>query len=278
MANPTSDQAEISTESYNFLQQHVYRSSGIVVDDNKQYLLEARLLPIVQKENLKTINDLCALIRQTQGGRISQEVVEALTTNETSFFRDLTPFQALRQTLLPPLIEERQKSRRLTFWSAASSSGQEAYSLAMMLTDMGLADWNIDILGTDFNEKMVKRARAGSYVQIEVNRGLPAAHLIKYFNREGIDWRIKEEIRKMVRFETFNLLQPMRAMGPFDFVLCRNILIYFDVPTKKRILREIQGTLHRGGYLVLGMAETTLNLTDALERRSVDGAVFYRNS
>ncbi len=270
------DAGEISRENYGFLQQYVYRTSGIVLDENKQYLLEARLVPIVRRENLKTINDLCALIRATSGGRVSQEVVEAMTTNETLFFRDAVPFKVLRNTLLPPLLEKRALTRKLTFWSAASSSGQEAYSLAMMLCEMGLQDWNIEIFGTDLNEKMVARARAGCYAQIEVNRGLPATHLVKYFERHDLEWRVKDVLRRMVRFERFDLRQPMRQMGPFDFVLCRNVLIYFDVETKKRILAEIEKTMTVGGHLLLGAAETTMNLSAAFERDAFEGVSFYR--
>jgi len=276
MATGTIDAGEISRENYGFLQQYVYRTSGIVLDENKHYLLEARLVPIVRKENLKTINDLCALIRATSGGRVSQEVVEAMTTNETLFFRDAIPFKVLRNSLLPPLTEARSKSRKLTFWSAASSSGQEAYSLAMMLCEMGLQDWNIEIKGTDLNERMVERARLGSYAQIEVNRGLPATHLVKYFDRHDLEWRVKEGLRRMVRFERFDLRQPMRQMGPFDFVLCRNVLIYFDVETKKRILSEIEKTMAPGGHLLLGAAETTMSLSDAFERDAFEGVSFYR--
>ncbi len=276
MAIGTIEPSEISRENYGFLQQYVYRTSGIVLDENKHYLLEARLVPIVRRENLKTINDLCALIRATSGGRVSQEVVEAMTTNETLFFRDAIPFKVLRNSLLPPLIEARAKSRKLTFWSAASSSGQEAYSLAMMLCEMGLQDWMIEIKGTDLNERMVERARLGSYAQIEVNRGLPATHLVKYFDRHDLEWRVKEGLRRMVRFERFDLRQPMRQMGPFDFVLCRNVLIYFDVETKKRILSEIEKTMTAGGHLLLGAAETTMNLSDAFERDAFEGVSFYR--
>jgi chemotaxis protein methyltransferase CheR len=276
MATGMIDAGEISRENYGFLQQYVYRTSGIVLDENKQYLLEARLVPIVRRENLKTINDLCALIRATSGGRVSQEVVEAMTTNETLFFRDAVPFKVLRNTLLPPLLEKRALTRKLTFWSAASSSGQEAYSLAMMLCEMGLQDWNIEIFGTDLNEKMVARARAGCYAQIEVNRGLPATHLVKYFERHDLEWRVKDVLRRMVRFERFDLRQPMRQMGPFDFVLCRNVLIYFDVETKKRILAEIEKTMTVGGHLLLGAAETTMNLSAAFERDAFEGVSFYR--
>ena len=276
MITTATNPGEITKDNYSFLQQHVYRTSGIVLDENKHYLLEARLIPIVRKENLRTINDLCALIRATSVGRISQEVVEAMTTNETLFFRDIVPFKVLRSTLLPPLLEARAASKKISFWSAASSSGQEAYSLAMMLCEMGLQDWNIDILGTDLNEKMVERARHGAFAQIEVNRGLPATHLVKYFERHDLEWRVKPILRRMVRFEKFDLRQSMRSMNACDFVLCRNVLIYFDMETKRQILAEIARTMAPGGYLLLGAAETTMNISDAFERQAIEGASFYR--
>ena len=276
MLTTAANAGEITKENYNFLQQHVYRTSGIVLDDNKHYLLEARLIPIVRKENLRTINDLCALIKATTAGRVSQDVVEAMTTNETLFFRDVAPFKVMRGTLLPLLIEQRKASKKLSFWSAASSSGQEAYSLAMMLCEMGLQDWNIDILGTDLNEKMVERASRGAFAQIEVNRGLPATHLVKYFERHDLEWRVKPILKRMVRFEKFDLRQSMRMMNACDFVLCRNVLIYFDVDTKRSILQEISKTMASGGYLSLGAAETTMNLSDAFERNAIEGASFYR--
>src|ERR1700761_2303867 len=168
MTTSSPDFAEISRENYLFLQQHVYRTSGIVLDENKRYLLEARLLPIVRKENMGTINDLCALLKATSGGRVFQDVVEAMTTNETLFFRDAVPFKILLEKLLPAVIEVRQKVRRLSFWSAAASSGQEAYSLAMLLVEAGLTEWKIDILGTDLSDKVLTRAREGTYTQSEM--------------------------------------------------------------------------------------------------------------
>ena len=275
MQSAIENTCEISDENYTYLQQQIYRSSGIVLDDSKRYLLETRLTPIVRKQNLKSINELCALLRTTKQSKITQEITEAMTTNETFFFRDAAPFKLLREKILPPLIEERKSSRQLSFWSAAASSGQEAYSLAMVLLEMNLKDWKIEIFGTDLAEKVLDRAREGKYIQIEVNRGLPAPYLVKYFNRQGLEWQIKDELRRMVRFQQFDLRQSMRGLGPFDVVLCRNVLIYFDVETKKSILRQIEGTLRRGGSLLLGAAETTMNLNTSLERQTVDGSTFY---
>jgi chemotaxis protein methyltransferase CheR len=174
------------------------------------------------------------------------------------------------------LIEQRKQSRKLRFWSAASSSGQEAYSLAMTLMEMGLAGWDIQILGTDLSQQMVERARLGEYSQLEANRGLPAMYLVKYFTRNGLQWQVKDEVKRGVHFQKLDLRRKLCTHGPFDIVLCRNVLIYFDVQTKQQILAEMRGTIARGGYLVLGSAETVLNLDNSFERRPLTRASFYR--
>lgn len=266
---------QITPDNYAFLQDQIYRDSGIILDDTKLYLLEARLSPIVRKEQLSTLNDLCALLRATEGAPLRRQVVEAMTTNETLFFRDPVVFDALQKKVLPELVELRKSTRKLSIWSAASSSGQEAYSLAILIKEMGLAGWEIRILGTDLNRQVVERARTGRYMQIEVNRGLPAKYLVKYFQRHGMEWQIRDEVRKMVQFEPFDLRQSMRSLGRFDLVLCRNVLIYFDIETKKRILKEIRSALVGKGLLALGCAETTLNLDSYFVRRVIDQGIFY---
>jgi len=265
----------ITAENYAFLQDQIYKGSGIVLDESKLYLIESRLSPILRRERLGTLNDLCALIRAVEGGAVKKQVVEAMTTNETLFFRDASAFEALQKTVLPGLVEQRKSVSKLSLWSAAASSGQEAYSLAMMLLNLGLAGWQIRILATDLNDQILARARAGRYLQIEVNRGLPAKYLVKYFQRSGLDWQIKDEVRKMVEFAPLDLRQSLRTMGPFDLVLCRNVLIYFDIETKKKILGEIRQTLFGKGLLLLGSAEPTLNLDDAFTRKVIDQATFY---
>jgi chemotaxis protein methyltransferase CheR len=276
MANAVPVVNEIVRENYAFLQQFVHRTSGIVLGDGKEYLLEARLMPIVRKAQLNSINELCAAIRSGSKAELNRQVVDAMTTNETLFFRDATPFKVLREKILPELVEKRKLQKRLSFWSAASSSGQEAYSLAMMLRESGLSDWKIDIFGTDLSETMVERARAGRYMQIEVSRGLPAPMLVKYFTRQGTEWVINDEVKRSVTFQQFDLRQSMASLGPFDFVFCRNVLIYFDVGTKKKILEQIETTLNRGAYLVLGAAETTIDITNVFERCVLDGSTFYK--
>jgi chemotaxis protein methyltransferase CheR len=268
--------ADLTADNYRFLQQYVYKESGIVLDDGKQYLIEARLLPLVRQQSMASLNDLCALLRANGHHDVRRRVVESMTTNETLFFRDPAQYAALRETIIPALVQQRSLTRTMSFWSAASSSGQEAYSLAMMLREMGLGDWSLNIVGTDLADSILDRARAGRFMQIEVNRGLPAPMLIKYFTRVGLDWQLKDEIRRMVRFERFDLRESMRMMGPFDVVFCRNVLIYFDLETRRQILREVRGALTRGGYLLLGGAETTFNVDDQFIRRMMGQAVLYQ--
>jgi chemotaxis protein methyltransferase CheR len=198
-----------------------------------------------------------------------------MTTNETYFFRDPAHYEAIRTVLLPRLKEGRRDTRKLRFWSAAASTGQEAYSLAMLLLEDALSDWNIQILGTDFSSQVLERAQSGKYQQIEVNRGLPAALLVKYFRRSCMDWQLSDPVRRMARFETIDLRKSMRALGPFDLVFCRNVMIYFDAGTRKEILKELHGTLFRGGWLLLGGAETAFGVEECFERQTVGSAVVY---
>ena len=266
---------EILPENYRFLQEHVHSQVGIVLEDNKHYLFESRLAPIVKQHGLRSIDDLCLLLRTKRDAGLSHQVVEAMTTNETYFFRDPAQYEAIRTVLLPKLKAERADTKKLRFWSAASSTGQEAYTLAMLLLENGFQDWNIQILGTDFSEKVVERARSGIYQQIEVNRGLPAALLVKYFRRSGLDWQLSEQVQKMVRFETIDLRKSMRTLGPFDLVFCRNVMIYFDNETKRNIMKEIHSTLYRGGWLLLGGAETASSLEERFDRQTVGNVTVY---
>jgi chemotaxis protein methyltransferase CheR len=266
---------EIHSDNYRFLQRFVYSQAGIVLDEGKQYLFESRLTPIVRQLGLGSINDLCALLQATSQTDIGRSVTEAMTTNETYFFRDPAHYEAIRTVLLPRLTEERRDSKKLRFWSAAASTGQEAYSLAMLLLENGLKDWQIQILGTDFSSQVLERASLGKYYQIEVNRGLPAALLVKYFRRAGVEWQLSEPVRQMAHFETIDLRKSMRAIGPFDLVFCRNVLIYFDNETRKSIFKELHGTLFRGGWLLLGGAETAFGVEELFERQAIGSAIVY---
>ena len=268
----------ITAENYAFLQQYIYRESGIVLEANKQYLLDARLTPVIKNAQLGTINDLCALLKATSPDPLKRAVVEAITTHETLFFRDQAAFEALKATILPQLKTLRSGKRRLSIWSAAASSGQEAYSIAMMLLELGVDSWYIDILGTDLSHQILNRARTGRFAQLEINRGLPAAYLAKYFKRQGLEWEVSDQVRRMVRFEAMDLRHIPASFGPFDLVLCRNVMIYFDMETKRKIVQAIRGTMTPGSVLLLGSAETLLNLDNTLERKVAGSAVYYQMS
>ena len=266
----------LTAENFRFLCQTVYQESGIVLDDSKGYLLEARLVPVAKDEGAASLDGLCNLIRSMGGSRVRDKVVEAMTTNETLFFRDLAPFQTLETVVIPELLKNQKGSRSLRFWSAACSSGQEPYSLAMLWLDMGNLAQEIEILGTDISEEILDKARGGKYMQLEVNRGLPAKYLVKHFTRQNMEWEISSSIRAMVQWKKFNLKDNPVLLGTFDVVLCRNVLIYFDIETKRRILRNIRKTLAPGGYLILGSSETTLNIDETFSRRQVGRAILYQ--
>jgi chemotaxis protein methyltransferase CheR len=268
--------ALLSDENYKYLQQEIYRQSGIVLDEDKHYLIESRLMPLARNAKLANLDELCARLRSKRWPELSQEVMEALTTNETLFFRDMAPFEALRMRVLPELMGQRPPTQTLRIWSAASSSGQEAYSVAMLVHEMKLESRPVEILGTDISENILERARQAKYVQFEVNRGLPAIYLVKYFERVGLDWRLKDGIRKMVTFRRFDLRQPVTPLGRFDIILCRNVLIYFDVETKVNILNQLWTALQPGGFLLLGGAETVLSVQDRFERIAVGTTAVYR--
>ncbi len=265
----------ILPENYRFLQQHVYAQVGIVLEEDKHYLFQSRLSPIVKQLGLKSTNELCGLLHARGNNELGRQVAEAMTTNETYFFREPNHYDAIRTVLLPRLKEDRRDSRNLRFWSAASSTGQEAYSLAMMLLEEQLASWNIQILGTDFSSKVVERARTGLFQQIEVNRGLPTSLLVKHFRPAGLDWQLSETVRRMARFETIDLRKSMASLGPFDLVFCRNVMIYFDNETKRSIMREIHSTLYRGGWLLLGGSESVFGMDEWFERTSVGSLTVY---
>ncbi len=267
--------ASIAIDNYRFLQAHVYAQTGIVLEDDKHYLFECRLAPIVRQLGLDSIDALCDLLKRRQEPELGHQVGEAMTTNETYFFREPAHYDAIRTVLLPRLKQEHSDTRKLRFWSAAASTGQEAYSLAMTLVQEGLSEWNIQILGTDISSRVLERARAATYQQIEVNRGLPTALLLKFFNRAGLNWQFNSAVSSLARFEQFDLRQSMRALGPFDLVFCRNVMIYFDVQTKRALLKELHGTLFRGGWLLLGGSENTTGIEEWFERQIVGNATVY---
>lgn len=267
----------LTGDNLRFLCQTIYNQSGIVLDESKTYLLEARLLPVAREAGENSLDGLCNLVRAAGGTRLRDKVVEALTTNETLFFRDIKPFESLEKFLIPDLMKARAASKVLRFWCAACSTGQEPYSLAMLWREMSVPGWQIEILATDLAETVLERARAGRFQQLEVNRGLPARYLVKYFHRDGMIWEIKPEIRNMIRWQKFNLKDSVAGMAACDVVLCRNVLIYFDLQTKRNILANIRKVLRPGGYLILGSSETTLNVDDRYVRQQVGPSVFYQS-
>lgn len=244
--------------SFQLIAALVLRETSIVYEPRKEYLVEARLHPLAAQAGCRDIDAYVQLIGTDAVER--RKAVDALTINETSWFRDNAPYQAFTDTMLPELLTQRAARRHLTIWSAACSSGQEAYSIAMLLDQHLPAGWTADILATDVSTAMLARVEAGRYSQVEMNRGLPATHLVKYFTRVGTEFEIVPTLRRMVRTRHLNLAERFPAVGQYDVVLLRNVLIYFDQPTKHSILRRMHQHVAPGGYLLLGSSETTLDL------------------
>jgi chemotaxis protein methyltransferase CheR len=266
----------LALDNLKFLQERVYAHSGIVLDESKGYLIDARLTPIVRRLQLESVNDLCALLRATASSQLETQVVEAMTTNETYFFRETEQYTAIRDYLIPELLASRRASGNLRFWSAACSTGQEAYSLLMLLFDMGLSTtWNLSVLGTDISTPVLERARAGKFLQIEVSRGLPATSLVRYFRHVGADWEIKEEFRKRAEFRLMDLRDVPGRVGPFDAIFCRNVMIYFDGPTREKILSRLHSCLAPGGWLILGGAESCRAAEGLFQRKNVGKASVF---
>jgi len=254
----------MTVTDFDFICQILKQRSGLVLGNDKAYLLESRLLPVARKYRLASFEDLVRLIRSKGDEAVIKDVVEAMTTNESFFFRDTKPFDQFKQIVLPTLMAARP-NKQIRIWSAACSSGQEAYSLAMILSEMSaqLAGWKIEILGTDLSTEILDRAKEGIYSQFEAQRGLPVTLLVKYFTQTGDRWQINQKIRSMVQYREFNLLNDPRSLGRFDVVFIRNVLIYFDQPTKTRILGSIARRLVPDGVLMLGGAESVFGLSDA---------------
>ncbi|GAA3660628.1 protein-glutamate O-methyltransferase CheR [Nocardioides ginsengisoli] len=257
----------------------VRRETSMIYDEGKEYLVEARLNPLAAARGLGLEEYVARLAFDAEERR---KVIDALTINETSWFRDHTPYQAFTDAMLPPLLNARAPQRRLRIWSAACSSGQEAYSIAMLLDQHLPAGWDYEIVATDISTQMLERVRAGRYSQVEVNRGLPATSLVRYFTRAGRDWEIAERLRERVTVKHLNLAAPYLGLGTFDVIWLRNVLIYFDAATKADILRRMLPMLAPDGYLLLGSSETTLDLpTDlaaAWQREQIGRVPAYRRA
>jgi len=268
----------LTHSEFDYIRRLVLDKSAIVLEEDKEYLVESRLLPLARREGMASLGVLIRKLQSEPFHNLHQRAVEAMTTNETSFFRDLHPFETLRKTLLPQLINQRAAERELTIWCAACSSGQEPYSLAMLLRENfpQLANWKVRILATDLSSDILARAREGRYNQLEVNRGLPVALLVKYFQKRGSDWYLREEIRNMVTFQVVNLAGTWPFIPLLDIVMLRNVLIYFAVESKKEILAKVRRILKPDGYLFLGGSETTFGIDDAFERVQLDRTTCYR--
>ncbi len=254
-------------DDFQFMSTMLKERSGLVLSEDKAYLLESRLMPVARGRGVKGVEELITEARTKKAPDLIEEVVDAMTTNESFFFRDVKPFDLFKGQILPKLIGARQGQKSFRIWCAAASSGQEPYSLAMILKEEGakLAGWRYEIVGTDISKRVLKKAENGEYTQFEVQRGLPITHLVKYFDKQGESWRIKPEMRQMVQYRYFNLLDDLSPLGKFDVVFCRNVLIYFDQPTKGKVLNGIAKLMSPDGGLFLGGAETVLGVSDKFQ-------------
>jgi chemotaxis protein methyltransferase CheR len=266
----------LSQAEFNYVSQMVRREASIVLAPGKEYLVEARLIPVARAVGAAGVTEFLAGLQRRPNPEHQRKIINALTTNETSWFRDREPFTALNEVVLPELVKSRATTRKVRVWSAASSSGQEAFSLAITLQEALPPGWNYDIMGTDISTEMVKRAETAEYSQVEVNRGLPAAQLVQYFERAGAHWRITPALRRNVSFRLMNLTAPLPVMQPFDVIFLRNVLIYFDVATKRTVLQNVAKLLRPDGWLFLGAAETTIGIDDNYERLAAGRTSAYR--
>lgn len=260
-----------------FLRELLRARSGLALATGREYLVEARLLPVARSVGFASLDQLMMELRRQPDSSLAVAIVDAMATGETFFFRDRTPFEQFREKLLPGLMSARASTRRLRIWCAACSTGQEPYSLAMLLHEnrQRLEGWNIEIVATDMVAAILERARQGVYTQFEVQRGLSIQQLLKYFTSSDEGWRINPELRRMVRFQQLNLLHDFTSLGRFDVVFCRNVLIYFEPDLKSDILARLAKALRSDGALSLGGPETLLGLTDAFEPHAY-AAGFYR--
>lgn len=268
----------LSSVDFNYLRSLVRTHTSIVIDDGKEYLAEARLSTLLRKEGFSSVPELLQNLRVKGFSPLHRRVLDAMTNNETWFFRDLAPFEALRRKIIPEIIVTRGLSRRLNIWSAACSSGQEAYSMLILIRDNfpEMTNWDVRVLGTDYSQAMIDRVKAGRYSQFEVNRGLPISALAKHFVQHGLEWEIAPRFRESVDCRLLNLAEPWPEFPQPDIVLLRNVLIYFDVETKADILARVHHRMRPDGYLFLGGAETTLGLSDDFERIPFEKTAYYR--
>ena len=268
----------LSPAAYTRLARLLQETAGIVLEEGKEYLVQARLGPVANAEGCASVGELVEGLGQLRPAT-RQRLVEAMLTGETQFFRDVHPFDCLRQVILPELMEERRAERALNLWCAAASTGQEPYSLAMLLADHfgPTVGWDCRLLASDFSGQALQRAEEALYNQLEVDRGLPPELLERHFAREGANWRLNGPVRRRVTFRTLNLLGPWPRLPPMDLVLLRNVMIYFGDETKKQILEKVRAVLRPGGFLLLGASETLAFPTAGLEQHRWGKTVYYRS-
>jgi chemotaxis protein methyltransferase CheR len=268
----------VSANDFEYLRQLVYEHSAVVLSADKIYLAELHLQPIAESAGFALIAELVKYLRTQPFGNLHIQTIEALVTNETSFFRDHHPFEALKQYVLPELIKKRAIERSLNIWCAACSHGQEPYSIAMLIREHFplLINWSIRLIASDFSTKVLTRAEKGHYNQLEINRGLPKNLRDKYFHRLDSHWQIKDEIRQMAEFRQINLMESWSSLPEIDVIFLRNVLIYYDIATKKALLIKVKQQLKTDGYLFLGSAETTINLDGSFKQVSLNKGICYQ--
>lgn len=276
---------KITPNEFSLFAKYILDISGISLEKGKEYLIETRLNPLLEQTGSTSYNDFYQKVRKDFKKDLEKKIVDAISTNETYFFRDKNPFDLLQHKLLPDLIDKRSKSGRaiggsvpIRIWSAASSTGQEIYSIAMTMKELGLTSrqYNIKLMGTDISDAAVAQASYGRYNKFEAARGLTPQRLQRYFNRDGDNWRIKDEIRAMASFKKMNLMKPFVGMGKFDIVFCRNVAIYFNPQDRKQLYQKIAGVMERDGYLVIGSTESLTNDTSLFEPKKYLNSIFYQ--
>lgn len=265
METPAPTPTTLQPQTYEYLRDLLKRTSGLMITPEKVYLLQSRLLPIARRRGMQNLDQMVASLRMKPDKAVMDDIIEAMTTNETYFFRDDKAFKQLRENVLPALLKAREGSKKLRIWSAASSTGQEAYSMAMIFDELlaGKPGWSYEIVGTDISPAAVERAKKGEYSPFEVQRGLPIKLLMKYFTQTGQNWTVKDEMKKSISFRVFNLHDSFAPLGRFDLIVCRNVLIYFDDNDKRKVLAGMKEALSPDGYLFLGSSETILGLSTA---------------
>jgi chemotaxis protein methyltransferase CheR len=268
----------ISEPDFHYVCDLARKLASIELETGKEYLVQARLAPLAAESGCGDLAEFVRRVRAEENGPLAGRVIDALTTNETLFFRDCHPFDALRKVILPELIARRADTRRLAVWSAAASTGQEAYSFSILLKESfpELANWDLEILGTDLSSTALNQARQAKYAKIEINRGLAAQLLVRYFHQEGTRWVLREDVRQMVRFSEMNLAGYWGDLPLFDFVFLRNVMIYMSLETRRKILSKVRSHLAPDGYLLLGSSENLLQTSEGFEPVEIENSLFYR--